>query len=370
MVDVSTANTVGLRTGTNWTINVTATNLDSDLSVKDFIVLHNNILVDNTSYVKTSRTVLTYNGAALPTNTSVEIRRKTPVNPVQEITYGARFSSALWNAELERTSRWKAETEVNGSGLSGLGVPIPKDDAFGALWASDIVFPPTRKSVYDKIITMPTLASAPFSDNPTVPDIAVRESSLRVANTKYIDTFYAAKDSPILTGSPSAPTRTQGDSSTGIATTAFVAGERVLWGRHIASGSVSVARGLTNKAVVHTLPTFTCPAGYTGGLITFSGAVFITANDTLLTSLFYGIDASVNGAAFVGVRSMGTALFANYADNYIPCSFTSGITLVPGSTYTLRFYFSYGGGANATKTFQNDGSDFTIFLLRSNAFIL
>lgn len=366
MPNVSTANTVAVRTGTNWTINVTATNLDTDLSVKDFIVLHNNALVDNVNYTKTSATILTYTGAALPTDTQVEIRRKTPVEPVQEITFATRFSSALWNKELERTSRWKAETEVNGSGLSGIGIPTPSNEAYGINWAADSFLPPTRQAVYDKIQTMPTLASAPFAANPTVPDIVSRESTTKVPNTKYVDGFYASKDSPILTGNPSVPTRTQGDNTTGIASTAFVMGERCLYFTSIGNSTATVARGLANKAVLHTLPTVTIPAGYSIMFIAMGAATYPTANDTLQTSLYYGVDVSVNGGGYAGVASQGNVLVANYGDNYFPVNINAMLSVVPGSTYILRYYVSYLGGA-ASKTFANDASRFNLTLFRTGS---
>lgn len=152
---MATANVVVSRSGTGFTIDVTAVNLDADLTLKDFIVLHNGTLVPTTSYTKTTRTVLTYNGLSFAT-TTIEIRRSTPVDVIQPITYANRMDSNLWNRELDRKTRWQEEIALNGAGSASVNLPIPKDDVYGSGWNGDTIYPPTRNAVYDKLETMST----------------------------------------------------------------------------------------------------------------------------------------------------------------------------------------------------------------------
>jgi enhancing lycopene biosynthesis protein 2 len=104
------------KSGTGFTVDVTAANLLEDLSVRDFEVFHDGALTSKADYAKTSRTLLTYSGASLPANTPVLVRRKTPNVVVQNITYADRFSSSLWNDELDRIIRWREEIDNTASG--------------------------------------------------------------------------------------------------------------------------------------------------------------------------------------------------------------------------------------------------------------
>lgn len=70
------------------------------------------------------------------------------------------------------------------------------------------------------------LASPAFTGTPTAPTQADGNSSTRLATTAFVATAltnYAPLASPALTGSPTAPTQASNDSSTKLATTAFVA---------------------------------------------------------------------------------------------------------------------------------------------------
>lgn len=124
---MSTANVVAVKSGSGFTVDVTACDLLDDLLVKDFLVFHDQSLVSNALYDKTSPTLLTYNGASLP-STTVEVRRKTPNNVIQPVTFGDRFSSSLWNNELDRNIRWREEADLNGVG--GLALT---DYSFGSM---------------------------------------------------------------------------------------------------------------------------------------------------------------------------------------------------------------------------------------------
>lgn len=224
---MATSNVIVTRSGTGFTIDVTACNLLSDLTIKDFFILHNgspyNVL---SNYTKTSQTILTFTGGALGT-TTIEVRRKTPPLVIRPVNFGERFSSDLWNKELDRKTRWQEEADLNGVGVAFSGVvPSPRNDPYGVIWDGDTVFPPSRDVLYDKFELMAPLASPALTGNPTAPTQAPSSNNTRLANTAYVDAADALKAnlaSPALTGTPTAPTPTAGTNNTQLATTAFVA---------------------------------------------------------------------------------------------------------------------------------------------------
>lgn len=67
-------------------------------------------------------------------------------------------------------------------------------------------------------LNSPALTGTPTAQTPTVGD-----SSTNIATTAFVATSFAPKASPTLTGTPTAPTATAGTNTTQIATTAFVA---------------------------------------------------------------------------------------------------------------------------------------------------
>lgn len=140
------------RSGVGFTIDVTAADLSEDLLVKDFQVFHDGNLVSNILYEKTSPILVTYTGASLP-STEVRVRRKTPNSVIQVINFGDRFSSTLWNAELDRQIRWREEADAFGVGeLSLVDSTLPKDDPFDASWNGDITSSVSRNALYDKFV--------------------------------------------------------------------------------------------------------------------------------------------------------------------------------------------------------------------------
>lgn len=66
------------------------------------------------------------------------------------------------------------------------------------------------------------LASPALTGTPTAPTATAGDSSTKVATTAFVATSYAPLASPTLTGTPAAPTATAGTNTTQIATTAFV----------------------------------------------------------------------------------------------------------------------------------------------------
>lgn len=187
-----TSNKIVTVSGTGYTVDVTVCNLDADLTLKDFVVLHDGVLVSNTNYTKTTRTILTYTGTALAT-TTVEVRRRTPTSYILGARYGSRIRSDDWNKELDRITRRAEEYELNGVGAGSItGSQAPQNDPFGASWASDIVYPPTRQAVYSWGVNLVNATQLSSTLSSYVTNTAL--STLL--------TNYALSASPSFTGNP------------------------------------------------------------------------------------------------------------------------------------------------------------------------
>ena len=227
ITDVTTANVVVTRSGTGWTVDVTACNLLENLSVKDFVVLENGVLASNNDYTKTSSVLLTYVGAGVAASTSIEVRRRTPPDVVKVVNFGDRFSSNDFNVEIAYGSRRASEYELNGIGPGTLVSGVtPLDDPFSVAWDGDTVRPATRNALYDEIILKANLASPALTGVPTAPTPLVTDDSTTIATTAYVKTnlvSFAPLASPTFSGNPTAPTQVPGTNNTTLATTAFVA---------------------------------------------------------------------------------------------------------------------------------------------------
>ncbi len=222
---MTTANVLVTRTGTGFTIDVTPCDLDPSLTLKDFTIRHAGVQVPNTDYAKTTSTTLTYTGAALPSNTQVEVRRRTPLSPVFTPRLGLRVRSQDWNAEFDRITRRAEEYDLNGVGNTGGGAGQVLNDSYGAVWNGDTVYAPTRGALYVKLETMAPLVSPGFTGVPTVPTAPGGTNTTQAASTAYVVAGLAAKAdiaSPSFTGNPTVPTQSQGNNSTRVANTAYV----------------------------------------------------------------------------------------------------------------------------------------------------
>lgn len=228
-----TANVVVTRTGTGFTIDVTACNLDPNLLLQDFNVLQGGVLVLSAPYVKTTQNILTYTGVALPTNTTVEIRRKTPNTVVRNATFDVTIHASDWQAEVDRCSRRSEEYDLNGVGNASVVTNTnPNNGVYGIAWSTDTVFPPTRQAVYNKIETLAPIASPSFTGAPLAPNAVFGTNTTQIATTAFvqasltpINTSIALKAniaSPTFTGIPAAPTAATTTNTTQLATTAFI----------------------------------------------------------------------------------------------------------------------------------------------------
>jgi len=112
-VDNSTLAVSATKSGTGWTIDVTDCNLTTDLTVKDFLVTFDGgtSYESNSDFTKLSATSLQYDGAAIGSST-VQVYRDTPVTRIQEVTYGDRMTSDLWEDEFNRIHRILAEVGI------------------------------------------------------------------------------------------------------------------------------------------------------------------------------------------------------------------------------------------------------------------
>lgn len=222
--DLSTANVVDTKSGTGWTITVTACNLLSDLSIKDFVVLIAGSLSPNSNFTKTSQTVLTYNGTSIASST-VEVRRVTPQNRFQEITFAEKLSSTVFNEEIDRIIRKAYEYTLNGIGPGSTAtIQTPLDDVYSATWNGDTIRPATRNALYDKIELLGDLADdEAITGNWTAPTQTDGNNSTRLATTAYTETHVTNElaNSPALGGNPTAATQASDNDSTRIATTAY-----------------------------------------------------------------------------------------------------------------------------------------------------
>lgn len=112
-VDNSTQIVTSTETGTGWSIDVTACNLDPDLTLKDFTVKFDGVVTSNTDFTKTSVTLLTYSGVAIP-STSVSVIRDTPNDRVYCVQFGDRLQSSTYEAEFNRVHKLINEGDIEG----------------------------------------------------------------------------------------------------------------------------------------------------------------------------------------------------------------------------------------------------------------
>ena len=93
-----------IRSGTNWTVDVTALGLVNDTGEKDFLVVISKAEQPLADYVKTAATVITYSGAALPANTVIDFYR-WGLRDVDQLAYGEVTSQLGMNRRLTQIER-------------------------------------------------------------------------------------------------------------------------------------------------------------------------------------------------------------------------------------------------------------------------
>ena len=177
---ITTAAVNVVRSGTSFTIDTTAANLSEDLNTKDFLVLDqtNEVTLSNVNFTKTSQTVLTYSGADIGTDISLEVRRNTPVERFQVQQFGNKFDSSTYNEETDRILGRIFEITLFGAGATEFFIPTPQNQAYAATWATDLVRGRTANVLYAEMELMPRLA-----DNETITGTRVFQGAVTVDNT-------------------------------------------------------------------------------------------------------------------------------------------------------------------------------------------
>ena len=222
----STLNTNAVKSGTGWTLDVTPCNLLPNTSIRDFVVFLDGNLQGNSDFTKLTPNTIQYNGNALPSNTTVEVRRLTPPDRVQEVQFGTRFSSALFEAELNRIARRNFEYDLNGTlGDATFTAPQIIDETFGTTWATDVNNGATRRSIYDEMQLKADVDDPAFTGTPTAPTVALSTANSQIATTLYVNDKIVAElqgDPTLGDGSTLQSSPLVTDDSDQIATTKFV----------------------------------------------------------------------------------------------------------------------------------------------------
>ena len=213
---ITTAAVEVTRSGTSFTIDVTAANLSEDLNQKDFTVLDltNGIVLSNTGFTKTSQTVLSYSGSDIGTNIILEVRRTTPISRFQTQQFGNKFDSVSYNEETDRILGKIFEMVLFGTGDNQFFIPSPKNEAYAASWAADNIHGRTANVVYDELELCPRLA-----DNETITGTRTFQSTVTITGNLDVDSTTAD-----FTGATNVTKSTPATATnnTEIATTAFV----------------------------------------------------------------------------------------------------------------------------------------------------
>ena len=371
---MATQNTIVVRTGTGFTVDVTPLNLLPDLTIKDFVVLVNSTFNVQTNWIKNTQFTLTYTGTAIPTNSTVEIRRATPTSVITPAQFGTRISSAEWNAELDRISRRAEEYALNGIGPGSVVTSLaPLNEAFGVSWSTDVLYAPTRQATYNYLVTLAQLSSPAFTGTPTAPTPTLGDSTSKIATTSFVTTTlaaYASLSSPSFSGTPSLPTGTIAvtqlgtDASTKVATTAFVSTSNrpAMEAVRATSAQIiphNVATTLifnneildTNNGYNPTTGEFTVPVA--GRYLVQSG-IFVDAQCTVLSLGLY-----INGVEpfrLGDLRAPTDAYFLVSGSYTVPC--------VVGDVITVRL--TQNNTSSATRNFTNALSLGRLFIMRVN----
>lgn len=361
---MATQNTIVVRSGTGFTVDVTALNLLADLNIKDFVVLVNSTFNNQLNWLKNSPFTLTYNGTALPANSTVEIRRATPTSVVAPAQFGTRIRSTDWNAELDRISRRAEEYALNGIGPGSVVTSTaPLNEAFGVSWSTDVLYPPTRQAVYNYTVTLAPLVSPSFTGTPTAPTATAGTATSQIATTAFVGnalSSYASLSSPSFSGTPSLPTGTVavtqlvGTANTSVATTAFVGASN--------RPAVEANRITTTQTLAHNATTtliFNNKLLDTNTIYNnATGEVTITVPGRYLVCAGIFVDNICNVLS-LGVFLNGTEVFRlsdqrNLADQFFLASGSYIVNCAVNDILTIRlFQTNTGAAARALQTTLN-----------------
>ncbi len=184
------------------------------------------------------------------------------------------------------------------------------------------------------------------------PTPSTADSSTAVATTAYVQNQgYALLASPTFSGTPTAPTPSSGDSSTKIATTAFVANQYLATWEPTGT-NFSVTGVAFNTSTNHAnLFGITLREPVTTTQLTFYVATADNSSDTYDIGIYQGVANSTNNLIVHTGALAGSSIAT--ASGYVTLSWTSSATLPPGRYYLLL----YANEASAPMTIGENSGD-------------
>jgi hypothetical protein len=184
------------------------------------------------------------------------------------------------------------------------------------------------------------LASPALTGTPTAPTVATADSSTSIATTAFVkNQAYAPLAAPAFTGVPTAPTATAGTNTTQLATTAFVTAAVSAGG---GSGAVSSVAGRTGAVVL--------AQADISGLTTASSPSFTAVSTTGKVTAGTGINSTLIGNA----RNPVWSFVSN--DNVGISYFQGSSSTNPGLADTVGIHFAGATAASSLHQFNQDGT--------------
>ena len=368
-VDNSTQVVTSTESGTGWSVDVTNANLDPLLTLKDFIVRFDNVVQNNVDFTKTSQTIITYNGSAIPSST-VTIQRDTPNERVKCLTFGDRLQSAEYEAEFNRVHKLINENELSKEVRVTLADTTPgtleeKTDA-GADIALTVLNPGANEQLrisytgaavgdpHVDINSTGTSANAVGADAIAigVDSVADGTDSIVIGNTAITDNADYAVERSLVIGSSSSIDPPADVTLTGTVTlnaTTAVVGAGTLFTTELVSGNLITVSGQerTVNVITDNLNlTVTSPFGVSGSGLTIELTEGDSCNDSVVIGSnithIRGDDSVLigNGASGGGGRSTAIGLNA-FANN-------SSFALGENTNAQASSSIAIGGDATAT----------------------
>jgi hypothetical protein len=285
---VTTTNVTVSRSGTGWTVDVTACNLSINTAEKDIQIFHNGAAANIGDYTKTTPTLLTYSGTALGASTVVDVHRFTDVGPLTIVGYADRLSSSGYNSELDRLHRIIAEGRLNGiGGQAAITVTLDNAAYNYSVWSLDTIKGATRQALANQFLATDNsialkapLASPVLTGTPTAPSPPASDATLRIANTGWAQSEFLNKLGGTVTGatdfqgSTTAITRAANDNTTKLATTAYCDVNFV---------DLADTQTIAGAKTFGAATTFSANTTFNGATNTFTNAVALNGATTAVT---------------------------------------------------------------------------------------
>lgn len=250
---------------------------------------------------------------ALTTTTTANFAIYAPPASKQYTIYNASsYVATIYNS-----------TVIGNTTAAGTGVAIPAGKTM-TVWSDGTNFSQQNTHLISPTIATGTLTSPTMTGTPVAPTATSTDSSTQVATTAFVQ---AQKASPTFTGTPAAPTASYGTNTTQLATTAFVQ----------AALQALYPVGSIYSSTVSTNP---------GTLFGFGTWVAYAAGRVLL-----GTDGSTYAAGATGGSATTTISTSNLPSHTHSFSATTGASNLDGT-----FCASNRSGPGPTGSFSNTGN--------------